>query len=151
MAAVVQIAAPAISELIFSEMPRIYRSAVTWLTPPYLYLVLNGIILSIAATSRFQKMGIDEEIPPAPMAAPAVEFQIGDDRVEESDRDRRSKEEEVVGDADEEDFVISRSDWTPKSRRGTLETESFAVEKPLVSERFGSRKSGKAVPEGLIY
>ncbi|KAJ6827315.1 putative translation initiation factor IF-2 [Iris pallida] len=42
-----------------SEVPRIYGSFLAWLTPPYLYFVINGIIISIAASSRFQKPGPD--------------------------------------------------------------------------------------------
>lgn len=34
-------------------LPRVYVSLTGWLTPPYLYLIINGIILSIAASSRF--------------------------------------------------------------------------------------------------
>lgn len=34
-------------------LPRAYMSFAGWLTPPYLYLIINGIILSIAASSRF--------------------------------------------------------------------------------------------------
>ncbi|KAJ0983659.1 hypothetical protein J5N97_011914 [Dioscorea zingiberensis] len=47
-----------------SEVPRMYGSLLSWLTPPYLYFIINGIIISIAASSRFQK-AVTEEVDPA--------------------------------------------------------------------------------------
>lgn len=49
----VRMAAPAAAGFVADELPRAQAAAATWLTPPYLYLVINAIILSIAASSRF--------------------------------------------------------------------------------------------------
>ncbi|KAK4711272.1 hypothetical protein R3W88_005785 [Solanum pinnatisectum] len=38
--------------LIFYELPAIWSVVIAWLKPPYLYFVINGIILIIVATSR---------------------------------------------------------------------------------------------------
>lgn len=38
--------------LFFHELPTIWSAVIVWLKPPYLYFVINGIILIIAATSR---------------------------------------------------------------------------------------------------
>ncbi|GER53042.1 hypothetical protein STAS_30534 [Striga asiatica] len=44
-------------------IPALWSAAVSWLKPPYLYLIINGIIITIAASSRFQKS--HSEQPPA--------------------------------------------------------------------------------------
>ncbi|CAA0835989.1 Protein of unknown function (DUF761 [Striga hermonthica] len=44
-------------------IPALWSAAVSWLRPPYLYLIINGIIITIAASSRFQKS--HSEQPPA--------------------------------------------------------------------------------------
>ncbi|CAN4083963.1 unnamed protein product [Withania somnifera] len=38
--------------LVFYELPTIWTAVIVWLKPPYLYFVINGIIVIIAATSR---------------------------------------------------------------------------------------------------
>ncbi|KAG0478911.1 hypothetical protein HPP92_013630 [Vanilla planifolia] len=49
------LATPAVAEFFTEEAPRVYGTVAAWLTPPYLYFVINGIIITIVATSRFQK------------------------------------------------------------------------------------------------
>ncbi|KAK9053947.1 hypothetical protein SSX86_025022 [Deinandra increscens subsp. villosa] len=41
--------------LMFNALPAIWSVAVTWLKPPYLYVVINEIIITIAASSCFQQ------------------------------------------------------------------------------------------------
>lgn len=175
VAAGVRLVGPAAAGFVAEEIPRAQAAAATWLTPPYLYLVINAIIISIAASSRYQPtrrapassavVGLPEEAPapvlisamampvPAPavamaMAAPVPEAVAVEEPVAKT---ALVPAPEVVVE-DEEDFLISRSAWTPQRRVAEVEAAPFAdltnsKEKPLSSARFG-RKAAKPSPEG---
>ncbi|OVA20201.1 Protein of unknown function DUF761 [Macleaya cordata] len=53
LAFVLKLSLPVILEFIVAEVPQLWISMNSWLTPPYLYIVINGIIITIAASSRF--------------------------------------------------------------------------------------------------
>ncbi|KAF8029689.1 hypothetical protein BT93_E2194 [Corymbia citriodora subsp. variegata] len=47
-----KLAAPSVAELARVQIPLLWLSLLSWLEPPYIYLVINGIIFTIAASSR---------------------------------------------------------------------------------------------------
>ncbi|KAH6778452.1 hypothetical protein C2S52_005997 [Perilla frutescens var. hirtella] len=51
-------------------VPWIYNGVVSWLRPPYLYLVINCIIITIVASSKLQPTSDDVPAPPPPIAPP---------------------------------------------------------------------------------
>jgi hypothetical protein len=190
VAAGLRLAGPAAAGFVAEEIPRAQAAAATWLTPPYLYLVINAIIISIAASSRYQPtrapksqahaaVGVEEAAPvsapaslamtmpmpmegPAPTVAMAMEVSapavpVEDARVPEAVAVQQPAVEMAPAPEvqDEEDFLISRSAWTPQRRvvREEVEVAPFADltnsrEKPLSSARRFLRKTPKPSPEG---
>ncbi|KAK4439894.1 hypothetical protein Salat_0324300 [Sesamum alatum] len=55
---------PAITDFAVSEVPSIYNGLVSWLRPPYLYLVINCIIITIVASSKLQSRKDEVSLPP---------------------------------------------------------------------------------------
>ncbi|URD72095.1 fiber expressed protein [Musa troglodytarum] len=154
MAVALRLAGPTIVWFLAAEVPRAYASALAWLRPPYLYLVINGIIISIAAASRFQKHpAADPSTLPmmnlAEVQAPEYEMKLAEDEPRRELHGRAKAEAEV------EEFVISTSSWSPKRRRGSLvemptEYSVAAEAKPLVSTRFGHPKAAKPSADGRV-
>ncbi|XP_037484554.1 uncharacterized protein LOC119363318 [Triticum dicoccoides] len=176
VAAGVRMVGPAAAGFVAEEIPRAQAAAATWLTPPYLYLVINAIIISIAASSKFQTSRASgshaavgtEPVPvpspalampmelPAPAVAMAMAVPVPVARVPEDVPVVKTPPAPVPAPEmeEEEDFLISRSAWTPQRRVTETEVEvaPFADltnkrEKPLSSARFG-RKAAKPSPEG---
>lgn len=55
MAVVAKLSASLITEFTVSQVPLIWTLVASWLKPPYLYLVINCIIITIFASSKLQK------------------------------------------------------------------------------------------------
>ena len=170
MAMALKISVPVVVEFAVSEVPSIWSFVLSWLRPPYLYLVINFIIFIILASSKIQNK-VEEPSETAeitisgavPMEYPVPYNGISKNVVELRPEfgyvfDANAVVESRVSDAktemkglevnDRDEFTISRSSWTPE-RKDSVEN-SIRVEKPLVSMRFGHRRAVKSSPEGTF-
>ncbi|GAB4846318.1 hypothetical protein Ancab_025324 [Ancistrocladus abbreviatus] len=188
LAVICKISVPIAIELLTNELPLLWSSAVSWLRPPYLYIVLNCIILTIVASSKLHPQKSDGEatatlhpirvnvevddvrLAPSPVE-PFCESEVvpnspvlfgyvenATERVSEGEvvekeagqnvvSDGFPAEERIDGGSGDDEFVISRSTWTPPVR-DDVNFSSVSNEKPLASARFGHRKVVKSSPEG---
>ncbi|XP_006360129.1 uncharacterized protein [Solanum tuberosum] len=64
-AIMLKVSAPVVTDFAVSEVPSIWNGVVSWLKPPYLYLVINCIIITIVASSKLQNK-LDENSSPVP-------------------------------------------------------------------------------------
>ncbi|KAK4255742.1 hypothetical protein QN277_008701 [Acacia crassicarpa] len=55
-----KLSVPLVSDFIVSDVPNIWSFFLTWLRPPYLYILVNFIIISIAASSKFLNHKLDD-------------------------------------------------------------------------------------------
>ncbi|KAJ4976446.1 hypothetical protein NE237_001552 [Protea cynaroides] len=78
VAVVLKLSLPVISEFLLSGLPLFWSSLRSWLTPPYLYFVINGIIITIAASSRFHSKVEEQPELVVPVPVP-VKAEVGPD------------------------------------------------------------------------
>ncbi|XP_051152115.1 uncharacterized protein LOC127266065 [Andrographis paniculata] len=72
-AIMLKLSVPAITDFAVYEVPSIYNGVVSWLRPPYLYLLINCIIITIVASSKIQLRKDDSSATPTQaMAADSV-------------------------------------------------------------------------------
>ncbi|KAH9603194.1 hypothetical protein KSS87_021914 [Heliosperma pusillum] len=130
---------PITLEILTNELPYICSSfRHSWLQPPYLYLLINCIILSIVASSKLHPRVSDSPLPEKSAVA------VFDEAVKN----------DVV-------FGYVADDLAPLTVNVTAEREEVMAlpaveaaenaeekEKPRYSARFGNRKSIKGSPEG---
>ncbi|KAK9092371.1 hypothetical protein Syun_027282 [Stephania yunnanensis] len=101
----------------------------SWLTPPYLYFVINGIIIIIVASSRFQLNPHHEDAGDPPEKATPVDVP------------------HHVADEDYRDVtVVKEKESTSTPPEAVLLINP--LEKPPVSTRFSHRRSATASSEG---
>ncbi|XP_022777369.1 uncharacterized protein LOC111318764 [Durio zibethinus] len=174
-----KVSVPLVLEFSVSQAPLLWSTFRSWLKPPYLYVIINGIIITIAASSWFHqnnsekdqmeqmqrrsKISVDQR--------PALEYEMKSgsdfDVVEPSafvyEPKQRGEEVEttvfeesnVVVEDDRDggdEFAVSKSEWIPPRRMDSSEVPSvvlFPPEKPPASSRIGHRKPVKANPEGV--
>lgn len=146
-----------------SRAPVIWSSFVSWLKPPYLYIIINAIIIIIAASSRLYQ---NDHVSSTDSTPSDVEYEM---KYEQQQMIVMAEEENKAPVFEEKSIVVSGDDaqvevgnygdaapWTPPQRTDSLEIlTDFDLlaeeEKPLVSARFGRRKRIKSSPEGISY
>ncbi|XP_062188789.1 uncharacterized protein LOC133892057 [Phragmites australis] len=150
LAAGVRLLAPAAAAVVADGLPRARAAAATWLTPPYLYIVINAIIISIAASSRFQSSSRPTACGPAapeaeletehvaisaPLQVPAPVVAVPVVAVWPAEAVAMEEPMVNVNTAapapvpvpeEDDDFSISRSTWTPRWRGAETEAEADA-------------------------
>ncbi|XP_009793039.1 uncharacterized protein LOC107803683 [Nicotiana tabacum] len=162
--------------LVLYEFPTIWSSFISsWLKPPYLYVVLNCIIIIIAATSRSHRRehssGESQPLisarstplsdlivisqPNVNMSEPEMS-ELSPEPVDESEVFEVKAEpvniepQQVVEVENDDQVVISNSVVTSLPEVETELLQQLATEKPLVSSRFGHRKPlTRMNPEGV--
>lgn len=146
-----------------SRFPIIWSSFLSWLKPPYLFVVTNVIITIIITSSRYyQKIGDydsdDDEIlhdcdykiqtdqqmvhqsPPPPMFVPEVE---------RSEVVCEEKEEDISGPIKGGDeFAVLKSEGNQMPSMIDESENLPPAEKPMVTARSGHRKPVKSSPKG---
>ncbi|KAG5255054.1 dystrophin [Salix suchowensis] len=147
---------PVVAVFAVSELPVLYSSVLSWLQPPYLYLTINCIIISILASSKLQLQkpaGREQQVPlpsPADMIAPPVQVADQEENVTVRVRSGHDNDAFVVSNdqygSDYQDLDVE--DCTVESSKAAPSMElSFEKEKPSVFARLGRRKSLKSTPE----
>ncbi|BFG27638.1 hypothetical protein CerSpe_139120 [Prunus speciosa] len=165
----IKLSVPLAMEFVASYLPLMFRSL---LRPPYIYVLINGIIITIVASSRFHHDRSPEPKPQPEESESEHEEgqQDGSDPYEqqiyleplvheevheempavingsvEAEPEPEPEVEDVR--VDEDEVVISSSTWTPP--KSVMKSDEIAspVEKPLVSVRFSHRKPARSSPE----
>ncbi|MBA0849971.1 hypothetical protein Goshw_023537 [Gossypium schwendimanii] len=154
VAILLKVSAPSVTQFVTSGIPSIYGLILSFLRPPYLYLLINGIIISIVASSKLQaqKPESTQQINPSPeivsqaLKVPSEvfsnEYSYGTPAatVLVAEEIKRTVEEEQVK-------VVKEAAPAPL-RTESMELISLMAEKPPVARRFGQRKAVKAATEG---
>lgn len=163
---------PSVRHFILHTVPSLWLSFSSWLNPPYLYIILNCIILTIAATSSLhQKLKTEEsesnshdyKAPPPersyryqspPPSELKYQYQIGFQKKPISYEQYSLVPEEPhftkqIQEDDEDADFISRSNWSPEASCiiTAATTTTTMEEKPLVSSRFTHKRYAKASPD----
>ncbi|OIT40234.1 PREDICTED: uncharacterized protein LOC109237074 [Nicotiana attenuata] len=154
------------------EFPTVWSSLISsWLKPPYLYVVLNCIIIMIVATSRSHRKEHSSgesqpsisarSLPPSDLIAISqtnanmIEPEMSELSPEPEVLEVKTvpvniEPEQVVEVENDDQVVISNSVVTPLPEVETELLQQLATEKPLVSSRFGHRKPlTRMNPEGV--
>lgn len=201
-----KVSVPVAVDFSVSQAPILWSSLLSWLKPPYLYILTNGIIITIVASSKYYRSAshheeeddgivyggggdyelqteliVHDQASPRmleekdrlfdfvvsnlptrqlePETVTAEEEKIKDvvETVEDEDETESElksvimmESSDLIGSGGDEDVMLppAISNQTNLQPRMTESENIPPTEKPLVSSRFGHRKSVKASPEG---
>ncbi|XVF40580.1 hypothetical protein PTKIN_Ptkin01aG0125300 [Pterospermum kingtungense] len=158
IALALKVSVPLVLEFSVSQAPFFWSTFRSWLKPPYLYVIINGIIITIAASSRFYQNNSEKErtdqIQPPPKISEdrsaALEYEakssldygavepsvfVYEQKQREEDVETRVFEVEsnvaVIDDRDgAEEFALSKSEWIPPRRMDPSEIPSDVLFPP---------------------
>ncbi|XP_065862179.1 uncharacterized protein [Euphorbia lathyris] len=155
VAVILKNSVPALTDFAVSELPVMYSSVIAWLRPPYLYLVVNGIIISIVASSKLQLQKAEESlkqpliIHPAPVAD-KISAHLSTGYIDGGSGYKDLVTETKSSDGDDGEVIVASKTVQPPLRSESIEKlfEKIEKEKPLVSKRFPNKKSVKSNTEG---
>ncbi|KAL6199222.1 hypothetical protein ACLB2K_029008 [Fragaria x ananassa] len=86
MAVALKLSVPVAADIFASQLPSLWSSLLSWLRPPYLYILINCIIISIVASSKLHSTPKPEDseiiIPPPPemVVVPPVKISAAEAR-----------------------------------------------------------------------
>ncbi|PWA58216.1 hypothetical protein CTI12_AA402100 [Artemisia annua] len=150
---------PSVLAFAVNDIPVLYSTILSWLRPPYLYVIINTIIITIAATSRFHHSNHKVQSQPLdhlpPVTVPPVIVYEAVNTVPEVLPVVYELEHPVIDDKEVvvvNESEVTRSTWqSPVEKKVQTEFVFPVREKPLASSRFaGQRKlTAKFNPEGV--
>lgn len=129
MAVSMRLAVPLMLNFAMNDLPAIWSVVVSFLKPPYLYFVINGIIITIVASTRFQQNHHQENQSPQQVNPPS---DLTSDLPPVSIQPSFGVMEPPPTSYDVEPCVVVEPPVVYESKRADMDFETVAVSRPEV-------------------